>query len=100
LLDDLEYIGIDELSYRRHHEYLTVVVDHVQQRVVWVSEGKNAATVGRFFNDLGSERTARIKCVTVDMSAAYVEAVSSKAPQAQIVFDRFHVQRLVPPLSR
>lgn len=95
LLDDLEYIGVDELSYRRHHEYLTVVVDHVQQRVVWVSEGKNAATVGRFFKDLGSERTARIKCVTVDMSAAYVEAVSSKAPQAQIVFDRFHVQRLV-----
>jgi transposase len=95
LLDSLEYIGIDELSYRRHHEYLTVVVDHVQQRVVWVSEGKNAATVGRFFDALGAERTARIRCVTVDMSAAYVEAVRSKAPQAQIVFDRFHVQRLV-----
>ena len=95
LLDDLEYIGIDELSYRRHHEYLTVVVDHVQQRVVWVSEGKNVATVGRFFDALGAGRTARLKCVTVDMSAAYVEAVTSRAPQAQIVFDRFHVQRLV-----
>src|SRR5512138_962353 len=95
LLDNLEYIGIDELSYRRHHEYLTVVVDHVQQRVVWVSEGKNVATVGRFFDALGAERTARLKCVTVDMSAAYVEAVTSRSPQAQIVFDRFHVQRLV-----
>ena len=95
LLDELEYIGIDELSYRRHHEYLTVVVDHVQQRVVWASEGKNVATVGRFFDALGPERTAQIKCVTVDMSAAYVGAVTSRAPQAKIVFDRFHVQRLV-----
>jgi transposase len=95
LLDGLEYVGIDELSYRRHHEYLTVVVDHVQQRVVWVCEGKNAATVGRFFDALGPERTAKIKCVTVDMSAAYVEAVTKRAPQAQVVFDRFHVQRLV-----
>lgn len=95
LLDDLEYIGIDELSYRRHHEYLTVVVDHVQQRVVWVAEGKNVATVERFFDDLGAERTGKLKCVTVDMSAAYVKAVTTRAPQAQVVFDRFHVQRLV-----
>jgi transposase len=95
LLDDLEYIGIDELSYRRHHEYLTVVVDHVQQRVVWVAESKNVATVGRFFDELGPERTSKLKCVTIDMSAAYVEAVTTRAPQARVVFDRFHVQRLV-----
>lgn len=95
LLEGLEYIGIDELSYRRHHEYLTVVVDHVQQRVVWVSEGKNIATVGRFFDALGPERIARLKCVTMDMSGAYVGAVTARAPQAQVVFDRFHVQRLV-----
>ena len=80
LLDDLEYIGIDELSYRRHHEYLTVVVDHVKQRVVWASEGKNAATLARFFDALGADRTAKLKCVTVDMSAAYIEAVYAFAP--------------------
>jgi transposase len=95
LLDELEYIGIDELSYRRHHEYLTVVVDHVKQRVVWVHEGKNAEALGRFFDALGSERSRKIKCVTLDMSAAYVEAVTARVPHAQIVFDRFHVQRLV-----
>jgi transposase len=38
LLKDLEHIGVDELSYRRHHEYVTVVVDHVSQRVVWAHE--------------------------------------------------------------
>lgn len=94
LLDGLEHIGIDELSYRRHHEYVTVVVDHVSQRVVWAHEGKNAATLGRFFDDLGPERAARIKTATLDMSGAYIEAVTAGAPQATLVFDRFHVQRL------
>lgn len=95
LLDNLEYIGVDELSYRRHHEYVTVVVDHIKQRVVWVSEGKSAATLDRFFDDLGPERAAKLKFVTVDMSAAYVETVRRRAPRVQVVFDRFHVQRLV-----
>ena len=95
LLKELEHIGVDELSYRRHHEYVTVVVDHVSQRVVWAHEGKNAATLGCFFDALGPERTSKLKTVTIDMSAAYIDAVTSKAPQAQIVFDRFHVQKLV-----
>lgn len=95
LLDDLECIGVDELSYRRHHEYVTVVVDHIRQRVVWVAEGKNSATLGRFFDDLGTERAAKLKVVTVDMSAAYVQTVKVRAPRATLVFDRFHVQRLV-----
>jgi transposase len=95
LLDGLEHIGIDELSYRRHHEYVTVVVDHVSQRVVWAHEGKNAETLGHFFDDLGPERAACIKTATLDMSAAYIDAVSTRVPQATLVFDRFHVQRLV-----
>ena len=45
-LDGLEYIGIDELSYRGHHEYNTIVVDHVSGKMVWAAKGKNAATVG------------------------------------------------------
>ena len=94
LLDELEHIGVDELSYRRHHEYVTSVVDHVRQRVVWCHRGKSAETLGKFFDDLGPERTAKIQTVTIDMSAAYVDAVTTRALQARIVFDRFHVQRL------
>jgi transposase len=93
-LDGLEYIGIDELSYRRHHEYITIVVDHVSGKVVWAAKGKNAATVGTFFAALGAERAAKLKGVTMDMSAAYIEAVQRGAPGAQIIFDRFHVQKL------
>jgi transposase len=93
-LEGLEYVGIDELSYRRHHEYITCVVDHVQGKVVWAAEGKSAATVDAFFAALGPERAAKLKGVTIDMSGAYIDAVTRGAPQAQIIFDRFHVQRL------
>ncbi|GAC1667740.1 MAG: ISL3-like element IS1557 family transposase [Candidatus Dormibacteraceae bacterium] len=93
-LGGLEYVGIDELSYRRHHEYITTVVDHVARKVVWAAPGKSAATVDDFFKALGPERAGQLKTVTIDMSAAYIDAVTRGAPQAQIVFDRFHVQRM------
>jgi transposase len=95
LLDGLTQIGVDELSYRRHHEYITVVVDHVRGHVVWARPGKNADTLKAFFDELGSVRCARLEAVTIDMSGAYITAVTECSPQAQIIFDRFHVQRLV-----
>jgi len=94
-LDGLKHIGIDELSYRRHHEYITVVVDHEQGKVVWSSKGKSAETLRAFFKDLGPERRAAIETVTIDMSQAYISAVREMVPHARLVFDRFHVQRLV-----
>lgn len=94
-LAGLTHIGVDELSYRRHHEYITIVVDHVRKRVVWAKPGKNAATLDAFFQELGPERCAQLQAVTIDMSAAYIKAVTERAPQATLVFDRFHVQRLV-----
>jgi transposase len=93
-LDGLTHIGVDELSYRRHHEYVTVVIDHRTSRVVWVHPGKNAETLKLFFQQLGDERAAKLEAVTIDMSSAYIKAVSEASPQAQIIFDRFHVQRL------
>jgi len=95
VLDELTHIGVDELSYRRHHEYITVVVDHKRGHVVWAQPGKNADTLKAFFDELGTERCAKLEAVTIDMSGAYIKAVTECSPQAQIVFDRFHVQRLV-----
>lgn len=93
-LAGLRLIGIDELSYRRHHQYITIVVNHETGDVVWARPGKNADTLRQFFEDLGPERTAELKTVTIDMSAAYEAAVRDKAPHVEIIFDRFHVQRL------
>lgn len=94
-LDRLRHIGIDELSYRRHHEYITVVIDHERGVVVWASRGKSASTLRTFFEELGPKRRAKIESVTIDMSKAYISAIETMAPHARLVFDRFHVQRLV-----
>ncbi len=94
-LQGLTHIGVDEISYRKHHKYVTVVVDHLLGRIIWASEGRNAETLGKFFGELGEARTAKLKIVTIDMAQSYISAVRKHAPQAEIIFDRFHVQRLV-----
>lgn len=94
LLEGLRCIGVDEFAYRRRHNYLTVVVDHDRKRVVWTGKGHDSSTLKAFFQALGPERCAQLQCVTIDMSAAFIKAVEESAPNAQIVFDRFHVQRL------
>jgi transposase len=93
-LENLYVIGVDEISFRRHHEYVTIVVDHAKHRVVWTGEGKGADTLKKFFDELGEERSKRITDVTIDMSAAFIAAVRDRAPQATLTFDRFHVQKL------
>jgi transposase len=94
-LEGLVNIGVDEFSYRKRHRYLTTVVDHDRRRVVWAAPGHSADTLKAFFDALGEERCARIECVTMDMAGGYIKAVETRLPDAQIVFDRFHVQRLV-----
>ncbi len=94
-LDGVRRIGIDEFSYRKRHSYVTIVVDHDQKRVIWAGEGKSADALKGFFEELGEEGRALIKTVTIDMSPAYRRAVSEWLPNAEIVYDRFHVQRLV-----
>lgn len=91
----LRRIGIDEFSYKKRHQYLTVVVDHDRGRVVWAGEGRSAEALAPFFEELGDEGCQAIEMVTIDLSAAYIKAVRENLPDAEIVYDRFHVQRLV-----
>lgn len=93
-LDGLRRIGIDEFSYRRGQHYLTLVVDHDERRVIWAGEGRGAATLTRFLDELGAERCARLELATIDMAAGYVKALRERVPHVQVVFDRFHVERL------
>lgn len=93
-LDGLRRIGVDEISFRKRHRYITTVVDHDRKRIVWAAEGKSSETLDAFFDEIGEERTKMIEIVTIDMSAAFIKSIEAKAPQAQIVFDLFHVLRL------
>lgn len=92
--ENLRAIGVDEFSFRRHHRYITVVIDHDRERVIWVGEGKSSETLAAFFDELGPERCASIELVSLDMAAGFIKAVQEAIPHATIVFDRFHVARL------
>ena len=94
-LDGLRQIGVDEISYRRGHRYLTVVVDHDSGDVVWADQGKDAATLTRFYDLLGAERCARLEAVSMDLGPAYRSATQGAAPQAKICGDPFHLLKLV-----
>ena len=93
-LAGLRRIGVDEFSYRKRHHYLTVVVDHDRRCVVWAGPGRSAETLDRFFELLGPAGCARIELVTADLAASYRKAVRARVPQARVVYDRFHVERL------
>lgn len=92
--EGLRVIGADEFSYRKRHRYLTVVVDHEQHRVVWASRGRGADSLQGLFERLGSSGREMIETVTIDMAGGYIKAVEENLPNAEIVFDRFHVQQL------
>jgi transposase len=92
--EDLYLIGVDELSHRRYHKYVSVVVDHLKSRVVWVGEGKGEQTLDGFFDELGPQRAQALTHATMDLSAPFIKVVSKRAPQAEKVFDRFHLQKL------
>jgi transposase len=92
-LAGLVAIGVDEISYRRHHRYLTSVADHKTGAIVWCAPGRNSATLQGFFDELG-DRKSSIRAVSIDMSGEYQRAVREAIPDAEICFDPFHVVRL------
>jgi len=92
-LEGLVCIGVDEISYRRHHRYLTTVADHASGAIVWCSPGRNSATLQAFFAELGDRRES-IRAVSIDMSGEYQRAIRHAVPEAEICFDPFHVVRL------
>jgi transposase len=93
-LKALTRIAIDEISIGHGHRYVTVVLDLESGAVVFVGEGKGADALKPFWKRLKSAR-ARIEAVAMDMSQAYISAVTSNLPHATIVFDHFHVIKLM-----
>ena len=85
-------IGIDEVSRRKGQVYLTVVYDLERRVLLWVGEDRTEEGVKKFFTEeLGKRRCRTLRVVCMDMWAAYVNLVREHAPQAQILFDRFHI---------
>ena len=92
-LSEVTAVSIDETSSQRGHEYVTLVVDDAERRVVFVTEGKDAETVAAFGRHLTSHggKVEKIKNACIDMSPAFIAGVTDHLPNATITFDKFHV---------
>jgi transposase len=90
-LDYLVRIGIDEISHRKGHRYLTVVVDHDSGLLVWAAPGRDRKTLRRFFDLLGEQRSQRIELVSADGAPWIEEVVGERCPNASLCLDPFHV---------
>ena len=84
-------IGIDEISYKKGHRYLTIVVDHDTGRLVWAAVGRDKKTLNGFFDLLGEERSAMISLVSADGAEWIAGVVADRAPNATLCIDAFHV---------
>ena len=89
----LRRIGVDEISYKRGHKYLTVVVDHETGRLVWAAPGKDRATLAGFFDALGEQRCAQITHVSADGADWIADVVAGRCQNAVRCADPFHVVR-------
>ena len=88
---DLTRIGIDEISYKRGQNYLTVVVDHDTGRLIWAAPGRSEATLKQFFDELGKERSGKITMVTADAADWIRNVVRERCKKAEICLDPFHI---------
>jgi transposase len=87
-------IGIDEISLRKGHVYRIVVSDLVRQRPIWFGgEDRSEASLDKFFEWLGPKRSAGIRLAVMDMWKAFFNSTKRHAPQAAILYDKFHVMR-------
>ena len=92
-LKHLKKIAVDEITIGKRHQYLTVVLDLKTGAVVFVAEGKGADALEPFWKKIKSSH-AQIKAVAMDMSPAYISAITEHLKMATIVFDHFHVIKL------
>ena len=93
-LKDLRYLSIDEIYLGRDKKYRTLVIDLESGRIVYVAKGKGAEALRKFWRLLRLSK-AKIAAVAMDMSAAYWAAAAENLPDAAVVFDRFHIVKLV-----
>lgn len=90
---EIKHLAVDETSKARGHDYITLVADADEHRVLFVTEGKDANTIKEFVADLaahGGDPEA-VESISIDMSPAFIKGVNDHLPNAQVTFDKFHV---------
>jgi transposase len=90
--DGLRILAVDEISLTQGQQgYMTVVLDYLTGRVVWLGQGRKAETLDAFFAGMTQAQKQAIQAVAMDMWEAFVKSVRTHCPRAKIVFDLFHL---------
>ena len=89
-----QVIGVDEISVRKGHSYRIVVSDLLARRPIWFGgEDRSEASMAQFYDWLGPEKCRQIRLAVMDMWKPFRNATTAAAPQAAILFDKFHIMR-------
>lgn len=88
---DLKRLSIDEISNKKGHDYLSIVMNLDEGRVIWVGEGRKEEDIDKFFDTLTDKQKKQIEAVSIDMWPVYINSAKKNCPNADIVFDKFHV---------
>lgn len=94
---DVDTIGIDETSQKKHHNYITLFVDLKERSTLFIAEGKSNKTVKEFstFFEDHKGKPEEVTNVSCDMSPAFIKGVKKYLPMAAITFDKFHIMKLI-----
>lgn len=87
----IRYLAMDEFALHKGHRYATVVVDPISRQVLWIGAGRSRETARAFFEQLPQGVAGRIEAVAIDMTTAYELEIKVHCPQAEVVFDLYHV---------
>jgi len=96
-LDDVSTLGIDEIAYRKGHEYLTLVyqTDAHNRRLLWMGQSREAETLQSFFDWFGPERIKNLTAICCDMWKPYLKVIKAMANNALLILDRFHIMKML-----
>ena len=94
-LEGIQRVGMDEKSFGRGHDYIGILNDLDGSRVLEVTPGNDTGSGRRLWQALGREQRGKVKAAAMDMSAGFAAATRLEAPQAVIVYDKFHVSSLL-----
>jgi len=87
-------LGVDEISYKRRHNYASVVYDFDASKVLWLEDGRSRISLEQSYDTLDGA-LKNVKTVAMDFWKAFENATKKKLPKAKIVYDRFHLSRLL-----
>jgi transposase len=93
-LKTIQYVGVDEFSIHKGHEYMTIFINLETGEIIHAVEGKSMESVTPFLLEL-REKAVQLKAMAMDMNAAYASAAKKHLPNVDVVFDRFHVVALL-----